>query len=462
MTAALASCGVSAAAPARGAGGAACPQAADLAQVLEVFRRRLTRELDAGFQACVHCGLCADSCHYFLATGDPKMTPAYRLEQIRRIYRRHFDWLGRVAPWWVGAEDLTEKALNELVETAFGTCTACGRCTMNCTVGVNMGLVTRLVRSMLAEAGRVPAGLQATVDVALRTGNQMAITGEEMAETVQWLEEELQADLGDPTARMPLDKAGARVLYAINPREAKYFPLAMLAVAKVFHVVGEDWTLSRTAFDATNYGLFSGDDEAARAIARRLADEVARLGVGVLVMTECGHGYRAMRWEAENWLGKRFTFPVVHVLELFQRYLRQRRLRLNPSRNPKPVTLHDPCNLVRHGGVVEPQRELLRAAALDFREMTPNREQNFCCGGGGGMLAMTEYARRRVEAGRIKAEQIRATGAKVVATPCHNCIDQLMDLNKAYKLGVEIKTVSEILANAILPPGAEGAEGSGR
>jgi Fe-S oxidoreductase len=110
--------------------------------------------------------------------------------------------------------------------------------------------------------------------------------------------------------------------------------------------------------------------------------------------------------------------------------------------------------MVRHGGVVEPQRELLRAAVLDFREMRPNREQNFCCGGGGGMLAMTEYAKRRVEAGRVKAEQIRATGAKVVATPCHNCIDQLMELNKAYKLGVHIKTVSEILAEAVVPPRA--------
>jgi Fe-S oxidoreductase len=437
------------------AGPAGRPAAvADLAQVLEVFHRRLTRELDACFQACVHCGLCADSCHYFLATGDPEMTPAYRLEQIRKIYRRHFDWLGKVAPWWVGAEDLTEKALDELVEAAFGTCTACGRCTMNCTVGINMGLVTRLVRSLLVEAGRVPAGLQATVDMALKTGNQMGITREEMIETVQWLEEELRAAIGDPTARMPLDAVGARILYAINPREAKYFPLAMLAVAKIFHAVGEDWTLSSTSFDATNYGLFSGDDAAARIIAQRLADEIARLRSGLLVMTECGHGYRAMRWEGEDWLGRRYPFPVIHVLELFHGYLREGRLRLDPAKNPKPVTLHDPCNMVRHGGVIEPQRDLLRAAVLDFREMTPNREQNFCCGGGGGMLAMTEYAKRRVEAGRIKAEQIRATGAKVVAAPCHNCIDQLMELNKVYKLGVQIKTVSEILAEALILPAA--------
>jgi Fe-S oxidoreductase len=296
------------------------------------------------------------------------------------------------------------------------------------------------------------------VDMQLKTGNQMGITQEEMVDTVQWLEEEIQAELDDPTAKMPLDKAGSRFLYAINPREAKYFPLGMMAVGKIFHVAGEDWTLSSTCFDATNYALFSGDDAAGRVLVQRLVDEVERLRAKALVMTECGHGYRAMRWEGENWLGKPYPFPVIHVLELFQSYLREGRILFDPTKNPRSVTLHDPCNMVRYGGVIEPQRELLRAAVWDFREMTPNREQNFCCGGGGGMLAMTEYAKRRVETGRIKAEQIRATGAKVVATPCHNCIDQLMELNKVYKLRVEIKTVSEILADALVVPPAKSSQ----
>jgi Fe-S oxidoreductase len=114
------------------------------------------------------------------------------------------------------------------------------------------------------------------------------------------------------------------------------------------------------------------------------------------------------------------------------------------------VTLHDPCNLVRAGGVIEEQRFVLRRAVADFVEMTPNRVDNYCCGGGGGQLSMGEYRDRRVEAGKIKADQIRRTGARIVATPCHNCIDQLIELNQVYGLGVEIKTVAEIVADALV------------
>ncbi len=85
-------------------------------------------------------------------------------------------------------------------------------------------------------------------------------------------------------------------------------------------------------------------------------------------------------------------------------------------------------------------------------EMVPNRQKNFCCGGGGGQLSMTRFSKRRLTSGRIKADQIRRTGAKVVVTPCHNCVDQLSELNREYKLGVEIKSIVEIVADALILP----------
>jgi Fe-S oxidoreductase len=131
-------------------------------------------------------------------------------------------------------------------------------------------------------------------------------------------------------------------------------------------------------------------------------------------------------------------------------YIREGRIKLDPSLNEKPITIHDPCNLVRLGGIVETQRYILKHAAENVIEMIPNRQKNFCCGGGGGQLSMTRFSERRLKVGKIKADQIKETGAKIVATPCHNCIDQLMELNKHYKLGVEIKTICEIVANAIV------------
>ena len=63
---------------------------------------------------------------------------------------------------------------------------------------------------------------------------------------------------------------------------------------------------------------------------------------------------------------------------------------------------------------------------------------------------MSEYNDRRLKIGEIKADQIRKTGAKVVITPCHNCVDQLLQLNHTYKLGVQIKTISEVVADALI------------
>jgi Fe-S oxidoreductase len=256
--------------------------------------------------------------------------------------------------------------------------------------------------------------------------------------------------VGDPRARLPIDRKGARILYTINPREAMFFPLSISAVGKIFYAAGEDWTFSSANFDVTNYGLYNGDDEAAGIMSGRLAQAMGDLGCHTLVLAECGHGFNSNRWEAPEWLGRTYEFEVMSVLQVVAGYIREDRIRLDPSRNPKIHTLHDPCNLVRLGGIIEDQRFILKQAVQKFVEMHPNREKNYCCGGGGGQLAMANFAKRRLEAGKIKADQIRTTDAEVVVAPCHNCIDQIMELKKHYKLGIEIKTVCEIAADALV------------
>jgi Fe-S oxidoreductase len=220
-------------------------------------------------------------------------------------------------------------------------------------------------------------------------------------------------------------------------------------MAKIMYAAGESWTISTHCYDVTNYAYFSGDDSAARELTRRLFEEVTKLRAEELVLAECGHGFRAIRWEGPGWLGTAYPYPVHSVVELIAEYIRSGRIALDPSLNTERVTLHDPCNLVRAGGVIEEQRYVLGHAVKDFVEMSPNRANNYCCGGGGGQLSMGEYRDRRIEAGEKKAEQIGETGARIVATPCHNCIDQLMELNKVYELNVEIKTVAEIVADAL-------------
>ena len=71
------------------------------------------------------------------------------------------------------------------------------------------------------------------------------------------------------------------------------------------------------------------------------------------------------------------------------------------------------------------------------------------------MLSMSEFSKRRIAAASVKAEQIEATKAEVVATSCHNCLDQLADVDRKYKLGAPAKNLCELVADAIIwPPGS--------
>ena len=400
--------------------------------------------------SCVRCGLCAESCMYYRTTGDERFIPARKVDLVSSVYRRYCTFTGGLFPFLTNARELDDVTIEEMTDQLFGSCTLCGRCTMHCSIGVDIPSLVKAGRSMLAALGKVPATLQSTVDAALRTGNNMAIPLEEFTDTLAWLESELKDEVGDPEASIPLNQHGKNILYTLNPREPKFFPLSISAMAKIFYAAGESWTLSTTMYDVTNYGYFSCNIGEATTIARRLYEEMGKLGAKRCVLAECGHGSRAFRWEAPNYLQTSFSFDVRTSVELLAEYLRDGRIRLERGKNPETVTLHDPCNLVREGGIVDEQRFVLRQAAEHFVEMSPHGIDNFCCGGGGGQLAMSEYNERRMKIAEIKADQIRRTGASVVVSPCHNCVDQLTQINNKFKLGVTVKTLAEIVADALV------------
>jgi Fe-S oxidoreductase len=417
---------------------------------LDVFKKNGDSRLLTELNSCVHCGLCAESCIFYQVFQDARYIPAKKVDLVASIYRRYHTLTGKTLPWLTGARSLDEDTASEMVDLLFGACTMCGRCNVHCSIGVDISYVVQKGREMLAEIDYVPDSLQTTVDSAIRTGNNMAIPTADFIDTLKWLEEDLKMEVGDESARIPLDEPGKDILYTLNPREPKFFPLSISAMAKIFHAASESWTISTRMYDVTNYGFFNGNKHESKLIAERLYDEMQRLGAKRLVLAECGHGSRAFRWEAPNYLAKEFPFEVLTSVELLAEYIRDGKIRLDPEKIKNKVTLHDPCNLVRMGGIVAEQRYILGKAVKDFVEMTPNGANNLCCGGGGGQLAMSEYNDRRIKVASRKAEQIRSTGAKIVCTPCHNCIDQLTQTNVTYKLGVKVMSLAEIVADALV------------
>lgn len=417
---------------------------------LKVLNTKDNGKLLTHLNSCVHCGLCAKSCIYYRTMPEARFIPATKVDLVASIYRRYATTTGKIFPALTGARKLDKKTADEMVDLLFGACTMCGRCTVHCSIGVDISYVVRKGREMLSEMDMIPETLQKTVDAALETGNNMGISDTDFTETLEWLEEDLQFEVNDDNAKIPLDEKGRDLLYTLNPREPKFFPLSISAMAKVFWAAKESWTLSTKMYDVTNYAYYTGNLEEAAVIAQRLYDEMENLDAKKCILAECGHGSRAFRWEGPNYINKAYPFDVITSVELMLQYLKDGRIKVDPNKNTDRVTLHDPCNLVRSGGVLKQQREIINMCTTDFVEMNPCGNDNLCCGGGGGQLAMSEYNDRRMKIAELKAEQIKATGAKVVVTPCHNCVDQLLQINGAFKLGIQIKTVAEIVADAIV------------
>ena len=428
-------------------------------KLLERMPTKLTRQMVLSLVGCVHCGMCTESCHYVLANpDDPTFAPAYKADQVRRLFKRHFDWTGRVFPWWVHAGTLrTDEELDALKDIAFGKCTNCRRCTINCPMGVDFALLNRTVRGLLVSVGVMPEGVAVVSKDQWEIGNQMGVLKEDYIETIEWVSEELVDELGDPGAAIPIDKPDCEIVYTINPREVKYDPRTISDAARIFHAAGESWTMPSEGWDMTNFGLFSGDDELGAVVANRVYEKVRELRGRKLVMSECGHGYRSTQCEGANWSAQGIDFGMESSVLTMLRYVREGRIALDPSKNASSYTFHDSCNNARSCGLYEEPRELLRLAVGDFREMYPNRAENYCCTGGGGAMSMSEYTPLRLKSARVKADQLAATGAKVVVTSCHNCVDGLTDLIKHYKLNMKVTQLVNLVASALVLPPREGA-----
>lgn len=415
---------------------------------LQLLDKQINQPLTAALEVCARCGICAEACHYYAAEPLPQNVPAQRAEELRKVYRAEHDFLSRLFPDWTGAEKLTEEKLAQLAEMAFTKCTLCYRCTTNCPMGVDTPLLMTTLRAMATATGNAPEILEMLADSAIEKGRDPSIFLEFFKDSIKDMEVELKAFTGNPHAQIPLQKKGAKMLYV-----ALAGAHTILPAAAIFETVGEDWTLS--IYEAANYGIFLGDTNRAKEIAKRIVDEAKELGVQEIVISECGHAYYAMRWNAPNWFGESFNFRVRSIVEVIADYIGQNRLKLDPNANPEPITYHNSCNLGRKGGVLEEPRAILKAAALNFHEMTPSRDEAYCCGGGSGLVANPDAYEIRMLAGKPKAEQVRASGAQVVAAACENCRLQLGDLSGYYGLGVGVTAMADLVVRAMRLPGAK-------
>ena len=109
------------------------------------------RSLKIFMDSCVRCGACADKCHFFLGTGDPKNMPVLRAELLRSVYRNNFTLAGKIMGHVLGNREMTVAVLKEWF--LFYQCTECRRCSVFCPYGIDTAEITMMIRELLHLVG---------------------------------------------------------------------------------------------------------------------------------------------------------------------------------------------------------------------------------------------------------------------------------------------------------------------
>jgi ferredoxin len=110
------------------------------------------RSLKVYMDSCVHCGACADKCHYFIGTQDPLNMPVARQDLMRSVYRRHFTVAGKLFPKLVGARELTRDVLDQWY-TYYNQCSECRRCSVFCPYGIDTAEITMAAKEIMDSVG---------------------------------------------------------------------------------------------------------------------------------------------------------------------------------------------------------------------------------------------------------------------------------------------------------------------
>jgi len=446
--------------------------------ILDGMRERLDkyRSFRLFMDTCVRCGACADKCHFYLGSGDPRNTPVLRAELLRSVYRRYFTPAGRALGALAGARDLTEDVLKEWFYY-FYQCTECRRCSVFCPYGIDTAEITMIGRELLSLVGCTIQWVIEPASNCYRTGNHLGVQPHGFKDSLEFAADELE-ELTGVRIEIPIDRRGAEVLLVVP--SADYFGTphyyTLLGYLMVLREAGVDYTFSAYASEGGNFGLFASH-ELMKRLNAKIYEAARRLGVKWILGGECGHMWRVvhqymgtMNGPAEFLevpvspaTGTRFEHAaatkMVHVCEFTADLIAHGKLALDPSRNDRwNVTFHDSCNPARGMGLYEEPRVILRSVLNRFHEMAEDtiRERTLCCGSGAG-LGTDENVEMRMRGGRPRAMAVNAVrerhGVNCVACICAIDKATLPPLLDFWVPGVEVAGVHELVGNALVMAG---------
>lgn len=406
------------------------------------FKEQMDSPIATFFNSCVHCGMCAEACLFYTETGDPKYTPIHKLEPLRKVWYQEYTLLGRLTSLLGFSKPLTDQELAEWKHLIYDSCTLCGRCSVVCPVGNDLVYMIRKTREGMVAAGHAPSGQIGAAKRAVTIGSPMG---------VQFVTLQAQIKHAEKTTGLtiPIDQTGVEFLVVLSSMEIVNYPEYLEAIAKIMHQADKTWTLCSSAFEATNTGIQIGSSDIARQLVSRIVEAAENLHVKTVISPECGHAYTALRWEGPNLIGRPYTFKVRHILEVLDELRAGGKLKTEGFEEAR-LTFHDPCQLVRRGGVIEQPRKLLGMVARNFVEMEDAGKMNWCCGGGGGVSAIDEAEELRTKVFNRKKTQLEKLKVDTLVTACANCRIILEEGLEAYEMNLPVVGLTEMIAEHLV------------
>jgi Fe-S oxidoreductase len=430
---------------------------------------------------CVRCGACADKCHFFIGSGDPKNMPVGRAELLRSVYRKYFTTSGKILGKTAGARELTVDVLKELWYYAY-QCTECRRCSLYCPYGIDTAEITIMCRELLNLLGLNTDWISGPVANCYMKGNHLGLEPHAIMNSIEGMIDDIETVTG-VRVNPSFNRKGAEILFVTPSGDLFADPgtFTCMGYLALFHELGLDYTWSTYASEGGNFGFFTSNDMAKR-LNSKIYAEAKRLGVKYIIGGECGHMWRVLHQYMDTWngptdfmevpvspiTGTKFenarSTKMIHVAEFTADLIKHGKLKLDPSRNDDlVVTYHDSCNTARGMGLLEEPRYIIRNVCNHFHEMPENtiREQTFCCGSGTGLNA-SENMELRMRGGFPRANAVKHVkdkhGVNMLANIC--AIDRAtLSASMDYWVpGVRVTGVHEMVANALIMKGEKERE----
>lgn len=405
-----------------------------VARAKEVMRRRVGATDAAYLETCLHCGMCAEACHFYVATGAAKYTPIQKVAPLRRVYRREIGpmrWLHRLV-----SRDITARELESFQELVFDSCTECGRCDLMCPMGIQISPMINIMREALTAAELAPPEFRALEAEQGTRHTDLGVGRTEIAA--------LAARISAAGVNVPVDAVRAEILYFATPLDVRLFPDSLKNAARIFNRLGASWTLLGASAELIGTGESSSEVDVLRIVA-----EAEQRGAKTVILPECGHAYPRLRFEAANVIGRELPFAVLTISEYVGRQIKDGKLKLKPMSGNATVTYHDPCKIGRHGGVFEEPRTAVKALGLELREMESHERTGYCCGGGAGQFLIGRAQRLRQRAFEIKMHEADDTGAKTLVTACNCCRYNFLAGAADANWHTEVKSLIELVGSQL-------------